>query len=98
MTTLAVTVHRQKGAQIVLGDPDDAAKSVDNKVARLDPPSDRTGGDAETFRQLGNRKELDLIVAVVATPKSVDSRCVRESWSSDQAAFGVSGIAVAGGP
>jgi hypothetical protein len=51
---------------------------VDNEIAGVDPPADRAARDAQTFRHLGNRKERDLIIAVTATPKSVDSRFVRQ--------------------
>jgi hypothetical protein len=62
----SVTVRRQKGSQIAVGDTDDATVTVCDQVAVFDPPADRTGGDVETFRHLGDR-EKPLIVATAAT-------------------------------
>ena len=36
-------------------------------AAGFDPPADRTAGDVETLRDLGDCEEFDLIVAVTAT-------------------------------
>ena len=38
-----------------------------DEITGLDPPADRTGRDVETFSDLGDREEPDLIVAVTAT-------------------------------
>ena len=62
----SLTVRRQKGSQIAVGDTDDATMTMCDQVAVFDPPADRTGGDAETFRHLGDREKLDLIVAMAA--------------------------------
>jgi hypothetical protein len=35
-------------------------------IVVVGPPADRAGGDAETFRHLGDREKLDLIVAMAA--------------------------------
>ena len=44
-----------------------------DQVAVFDPPADRTGGDVETFRHLGDRKKLGLIVAMAATVGGAES-------------------------
>ena len=38
-----------------------------DEIAGHNPPAHRTGRDAQTFRDLGDREKLDLIVAVAAT-------------------------------
>jgi len=38
-----------------------------DEIVGLDPPADRTGGHVETFRDLGDSEEFELIVAVTAT-------------------------------
>ena len=44
-----------------------------DKIVSLDPPADRTAGDMETFRDLGDSEELELIVAVTATTDMAES-------------------------
>jgi hypothetical protein len=66
-------MHSQKGPQIAERDPDDAIPTMRDEVAAFDPPADRTGGDAETFRHLGDREELDLIVAMTATAGAAET-------------------------
>jgi hypothetical protein len=58
----------QKRAQIALGDADDSADSVRDEIAGVDPPADGTGGDMQTFGDLGDGKEVDLIFVVTPTP------------------------------
>jgi len=40
---------------------------VRDEIASLDPPTDRTTGNAEAFRDLRDGVELDFIVAATAT-------------------------------
>jgi len=44
-----------------------------DEIVGLDPPADRTGGHVETFRDLGDSEEFELIVAVTATTDMVES-------------------------
>jgi hypothetical protein len=46
---------------------------VHDEIVGLDPPADGTGGDVETFRDLGDREELNLIVAVTAATGMAES-------------------------
>jgi hypothetical protein len=57
----------QKRAQIALRNPDNIADAVHDQIAGDDPAADRTGVDVETFRDLGDREEFDLIVGVTTT-------------------------------
>src|SRR5271169_3411220 len=43
------------------------ADAVHDQIAGDDPAADGTGGDVETFRDLGNREEFDLIVGATTT-------------------------------
>lgn len=67
------TIEGQKRPQIAFRDADDTADSVHHEIAGLDPPADRTGGDLETFRDLGDREELELIVAAMASTHMAES-------------------------
>ncbi len=53
--------------QIALSDPHHTTYSVRDEIAGLEPPADRTARNADAFRDLGDREEPDLIVAVTAT-------------------------------
>jgi hypothetical protein len=66
------TVRRQEGSQIAVGDTDDATMTMCDQVAVFYPSPDRTGGDAETFRHLGDREKL-LIIAKAATVGGAES-------------------------
>ena len=57
----------QKRTQVGLGNPDDSADSVHNESAGLDPPADGTARDVEMFRDLSDREEVDLTLAVTPT-------------------------------
>ena len=57
-------MKRQKRPQIAFGDPDDSADPVHGEMAALDPSADGSGGDTETFCDVGNGKKVDLILAV----------------------------------
>jgi hypothetical protein len=58
-------MDRQKCPQIHLGDSDDSADAVDDEVPGIDPPADATAGDVETFRDLGDSEEVELIASVM---------------------------------
>jgi hypothetical protein len=45
---------------------------VHDEIAGLDPSSDRTRGDVQTFRDLGDREKSDLIVALTATADAAE--------------------------
>lgn len=66
-------MRRQKSPQITFSDPDDPANSVRDQIVISDPPVDRAGGDAETFRHLGDREEFDLIAALTAITDLAES-------------------------
>jgi hypothetical protein len=46
---------------------------VRDEIASLDPPPDRTGGNVKAFRNLGDREEPDLIIALMATTDVAES-------------------------
>jgi hypothetical protein len=43
-------------------------------MAIIDPPADRTGGDAETFRDIGNLEEIEIVAAMAMTDFAVSSQ------------------------
>src|SRR5262249_36308589 len=55
---LSVAVEGEKSLEVGFGDPDDTTNTVDNEIAGLGPPADRTGGDVEMLRHLGDREKL----------------------------------------
>jgi hypothetical protein len=60
-------VQGQKSAEIVFGNPNDAARPMGNKLTAVDPAPDRAGGNAETFRNLHNRKKFKSNVPLRTT-------------------------------
>jgi hypothetical protein len=60
--------------QIVLSNADYAAKSVPDETAGIDPSADRTGRDAETFCDLGNLQEIEIVAAMAMTDFAVGSQ------------------------
>jgi hypothetical protein len=60
-------MERQKRAQIAFGDPDNSTDSVHDEIASFDPPADGTGGYKETFGDLSDGEEVDLILVVTPT-------------------------------
>jgi hypothetical protein len=46
---------------------------VHDEIAGIDPPAYRASGDVETFRDIGDREQFDLIVAVTATTGMAES-------------------------
>ena len=51
-------MERQKRPQIAFGDPDDSADAVHGEMAAVDPSADGSGGDTETFCDVGMVKKL----------------------------------------
>jgi hypothetical protein len=60
-------VGPQKRPQIALSDPDDAAHSVHDKAAALDPAADCARGDLNPFGHLRDREEPNSIAGLTTT-------------------------------
>ena len=64
LNRLGFAVCGQKRAQIIVGDPNNAADAVHNQIAGLDPPADRPRRDLNQFGHFGDREKPEFAVGM----------------------------------